>query len=545
MYVAETPAAFATSPTVHSTTTLRPRYRVIARRSTVLDLGGRHVAKVADPQLTEVLMATTSPTVAALFDEWHAVKRPTIRPASARVYSKVAASLILPALGARPVRDLTTTAVAEAFQAQLAAGRALASIKSGANVLRQLGDFAVDRGLLPANPVPAACRVLRGRRLQPFRRPAVRGDVLAQLRETLRTHHRNPAYVLLLDILAATGMRPGEACALRVGDLDLAAGRCWIRHAWSLDDPDGPTKSGKERLVGLPPALVTLLRAWVGARGPETWVFPSSRGRLPLRPWALATAFRRARKRLGLERPYSPHGCRHGVATRLLEGGRTLWEVQMLLGHSSPSVTLGYATEARPDLDALAATLAGGAPATPPPATPTNVIPLRPRAEPEPAPLPSMGPVLATLRGSLALTRAGFAAACGVDLATATRWEEESIIPEHEVDARIYPFCDRFDVELPACGGWETYGQKYDEDVQGWPLTRLLADMRRVLVLTRAQVAAAAGVAVGIVDRWETTGVLRNLREWSALRRFMEPHGIVFVRDGVPWNGAAALPARR
>jgi site-specific recombinase XerD len=37
------------------------------------------------------------------------------------------------------------------------------------------------------------------------------------------------------------------------------------------------------------------------------------------------------------------HDLRHGFASFLVNNGRTLYEVQQILGHSSPSVTMRYA----------------------------------------------------------------------------------------------------------------------------------------------------------------------------------------------------------
>lgn len=55
-----------------------------------------------------------------------------------------------------------------------------------------------------------------------------------------------------------------------------------------------------------------------------------------------SNAFRRSIKRSGIEH-FRPHDCRHTFASRLVQAGRSLYEVAMLLGHSSLETTKRYA----------------------------------------------------------------------------------------------------------------------------------------------------------------------------------------------------------
>src|SRR5688500_1351151 len=76
-------------------------------------------------------------------------------------------------------------------------------------------------------------------------------------------------------LLAATGMRRGEALALRWRDVDLDAGRLAVRRSVGVVKTtgagehlvEGPTKTGQSRVVDLDSGTVAALRAYRAARG--------------------------------------------------------------------------------------------------------------------------------------------------------------------------------------------------------------------------------------------------------------------------------------
>ena len=109
----------------------------------------------------------------------------------------------------------------------------------------------------PAHQIPPA-----GLLSVPRRRPAPYiytaqeiDDVLAAAR-ALRPPLRATTQTALLGLLAATGMRSGEAMALTRADVDLAEGVITVRHA----------KFDRMRLVPLHPSATTALRAYAAAR---------------------------------------------------------------------------------------------------------------------------------------------------------------------------------------------------------------------------------------------------------------------------------------
>jgi integrase len=71
-------------------------------------------------------------------------------------------------------------------------------------------------------------------------------------------------------MLAYTGMRRGELLALRWRDIDLDAGTITVRRPAGLIRnagegaavEEGPTKTGKPRVIDLDPGTAEVLRAW-------------------------------------------------------------------------------------------------------------------------------------------------------------------------------------------------------------------------------------------------------------------------------------------
>jgi integrase/recombinase XerD len=143
---------------------------------------------------------------------------------------------------------------------------------------------------------------------------------------------RKAKYRALFMTCYAAGLRLGEACHLRVEDVDSQRMVLRVRAG----------KGGRERLSLLSPRLLEVLRTYWRLAKPSIWLFP---GATPARPVALDTArtvFHRARVEAGLALGYSPHSLRHSFATHLLDAGTDLVLIQHLLGHRSIKTTSQY-----------------------------------------------------------------------------------------------------------------------------------------------------------------------------------------------------------
>jgi integrase len=140
---------------------------------------------------------------------------------------------------------------------------------------------------------------------------------------------------LMVELLARTGMRVGELCALR-DDAMIRVGDTW----W-LRVPVG--KLHNDRHVPLHPVLVELIDDWLIHRP------PSRSGRLVERddgnPFERRTVHRyvvAVARRAGVGHVH-PHQLRHTLATQAINRGMSLEAIAALLGHRSMRMTLTYA----------------------------------------------------------------------------------------------------------------------------------------------------------------------------------------------------------
>ena len=147
-----------------------------------------------------------------------------------------------------------------------------------------------------------------------------------------------PEWRCAIVLALKTGMRLGELRALRWSDVDLVRGALTVRYnLWR--DNEGTPKNGKTRTLPLATSAIRLLKEHRHLRGER--VFLNSEGN----NYSLGTwrhGLYRACRRSGL-RPLGWHSLRHTFASHLTMRGRSLKEVQELMGHSTLKMTMRYA----------------------------------------------------------------------------------------------------------------------------------------------------------------------------------------------------------
>ena len=143
-----------------------------------------------------------------------------------------------------------------------------------------------------------------------------------------------------LTTIYSCGLRLGEALNLEVGDVDSKRMFLHIRAA----------KGNRDRYVPLPQRTLELLReVWRSHRHPR-WLFPAkghsglgaATATEPLHRSTLQGAFRQALRASGIKKAAHIHTLRHSYATHLLEQGENLRQLQVNLGHHSPTTTVIY-----------------------------------------------------------------------------------------------------------------------------------------------------------------------------------------------------------
>lgn len=138
---------------------------------------------------------------------------------------------------------------------------------------------------------------------------------------------QNPMLRYIVPLLILTGARKQEALTAKWSDFDFEHRR------WRIPI----TKLGKPRHVPLSDGAIALLNS-VPRHGCD-WVFPNPQ---TLQPYAnIFAAWHTARTKAGLSE-VRIHDLRHSFASFLVNSGRSLYEVQHLLGHTQIKTTQRY-----------------------------------------------------------------------------------------------------------------------------------------------------------------------------------------------------------
>ena len=143
----------------------------------------------------------------------------------------------------------------------------------------------------------------------------------------------HPRYRVLLTTIYATGLRLGEALALRAADIDSKRMVVRVRQG----------KGKKDRYVPLPPLLLEMLREhWRREHLRDLLVPHSSDPSRPADPTGVQRYLQRLMAKAGWSKKVTPRTLRHCYATHLIEQGTSTRVVQVLLGHSNVHTTETY-----------------------------------------------------------------------------------------------------------------------------------------------------------------------------------------------------------
>ncbi len=285
-------------------------------------------------------------------ERWYSTTAP-LKPKTRSGYRSLLDSRIVPYLGDLQLRQIDPVVVRDWVVDLQADGLSASRIRQARNVLHAIFNMAVDGSMISRNPVV-------GVKTPPVVTPPRRfltAEQVGRLADAIES-----PYDLLVLVLAYSGIRFGEAAALRRSHCDLEGSRLHI--AESLAEVAGQlhfgtTKTHRQRVVALPATIRDQLRDHLDTTNPPSndLVFKSQRGQ-PLR----YSNFRQrlwtpAVQRAGLA-GLEIHELRHTAASLMINQGADPKLIQSQLGHSSISITYDIYGHLFPDrLDELAARL--------------------------------------------------------------------------------------------------------------------------------------------------------------------------------------------
>lgn len=247
-------------------------------------------------------------TLAACVREWAARHLAARSPSHRAGVLRRLERWVLPALGARPVADVTPLDVLAVLRRIADAGK-LETAHRVRQALGQVCRYAVVTGRAASDPTAALRGALPPTTPTHMPAPTDPATVGALLR-MLEAVRGTPEVCAAVRVLPYVFVRPGELRRMRWADVDLDAGE-W-RYTTS--------KTRTPHLVPLARQVVARLRALWPLTGhlPGGWVFPNARS--PLRPMS-DMAINAAYRRLGIDtrRELTGHGWRAVARTLLHE----------------------------------------------------------------------------------------------------------------------------------------------------------------------------------------------------------------------------------
>lgn len=237
---------------------------------------------------------------------------------------------ILPRFGDRRLDDVHRADIDKMIQTRLDEGAAPGSVNRLLILVRYMYNLALNRWEIPGvkkNPTAKTnCLDENNQNDRYLSREEIErlGDAMAGSQNTMLQY--------IVAFLLMTGARRNEVLHARWGDIDVE------KRSWRIPLPKGkaerhvPLNDGALKILDLVDDATENLRTDV--------IFPNLNTRKPY--VSIYYAWDTARRQAGLSE-VRLHDLRHTFASILINGGRSLYEVQKLLGHTQVRTTMRYA----------------------------------------------------------------------------------------------------------------------------------------------------------------------------------------------------------
>lgn len=305
------------------------------------------------------LMAPSRQTVNEYLERWLEASYARVSRRTADGYKQVLNLYVQPVIGNRRLDQLTPLEIQELINGMTADGYSSGTVRKAHSVLRNALNQAVKWRQLPYNPAAHVDLPRIERRPPTVLSPGEADRFLEAAKES-------PHYALFA-LLLTTGLRPGEALALRWSDVDLAAGTLSVQRAVTGRDNDRrfvqPKTPRSRRAVPIPATVIGLLKEHRRRQAEERLaapleqeyedqdlIFAGPDGRtLKYRP-LVRLHFKPLLERAGLSPETRLYDLRHTCATLLLSAGENPKVVAERLGHANISMTLDTYSHVLPSM---------------------------------------------------------------------------------------------------------------------------------------------------------------------------------------------------
>lgn len=253
---------------------------------------------------------------------------------------------LFPILGDQLMTEISSAMVKQLLLDFQKNGHAHASVIKLYNILNGIFRMAYGDETIPINPM------LRVERPSPSKDEKVideseKAYTINELRHILKSLENEPlkwrAYV---NLMADTGLRRGECCAVQWRDIDWMRGMVTVRRNVQYTPDKGvyitTPKNGKARTVDVGPEVLTLLRQLREEQSQKAisqWVFTQDGTSDVMHPDTPTRYFKKFGERYGVK-DFHPHKLRHTSASLAITNGADVVSVSQRLGHSDTAITL-------------------------------------------------------------------------------------------------------------------------------------------------------------------------------------------------------------
>jgi integrase len=207
-------------------------------------------------------------------------------------------------------------------------GLSPASADHHVKLMRRVLNLALEWEMVDKNPLRGLKLFMIDNQVENY----LNEEQLQRLLHVLRTD-KNRTVCHILMFLLSTGARLNEALTAQWSQIDVDS------RVWKI--PAKSSKSKKPRSVPLNDSALYVLQQ-LSTRSHSKYLFPSPARAVDVPYGPVTRVWHRIRKIAGVEK-LRIHDLRHSFASLLVSGGRSLYEVQQILGHSDPKITMRYA----------------------------------------------------------------------------------------------------------------------------------------------------------------------------------------------------------
>ncbi len=249
---------------------------------------------------------------------------------SAKKYDQLHRLYVSPRFGTLPLSQITRKD-AQAMHVDMVEKMKLspASADHAIKFMRRALNLAVQWDLLEKNPLKNFELFMVDNQVENYLNDEQMARLLAVLRED-----KNRNVAMILSLLLSTGARLNEVLSATWKNVSIE-GR-------SLKVDAIRSKSKRSRSIPLNDSAMWVIEQ-LESKGKSEYLFPSpvfAKDGKDLPYTNITRAWYRIQKLAGIK--IRVHDLRHGFASMLVSAGRSLYEVQMLLGHSDPKITMRY-----------------------------------------------------------------------------------------------------------------------------------------------------------------------------------------------------------